>query len=91
MSAGTTTLSVLFTPTDTNDYSIATKTVSLTVSSVPLTVTANSASRPYGQTNPALTGTIAGVVNGDNITASNSCLATVTSPVGTYPITPMPQ
>ena len=35
-----------------------------------------------------LTGTITGVTNGDNITASYSCSATANSPVGTYPIVP---
>ena len=33
-------------------------------------------------------GTITGLQNGDNITATYATTATVTSPVGTYPITP---
>jgi alpha-L-rhamnosidase len=89
LNAGANTLSVLFTPTDTTDYSSATQTVSLVVSTAPLTVSANNTNRQYGQTNPVFTGTLAGVVNGDNITANYSCVATASSPVGTYPIVPI--
>ena len=61
---------------------------SLTVNPAPLTITAASASRTYGDPNPALTGTIVGIQNGDNVTASYSTTATATSPVGTYAIVP---
>jgi hypothetical protein len=53
-----------------------------------LTVTAASVSRAFGQANPIFTGTITGLQNGDNITATYSTTATPTSPVGTYFITP---
>jgi len=89
LNAGANTLSVIFTPTDQGDYTGATNTVSLLVSSAPLTVTASNASRVYGLANPAFTGAIAGLQNGDNITAACSCNATDSSPVGTYPITPL--
>ena len=56
--------------------------MSLVVSPAPLTVTAANASRAYGQTNPAFTGTITGVTNGDNITATYSCSATSQQPGG---------
>ena len=49
---------------------------------------ANNASRTYGATNPVFSGTITGIQNGDNITATYATTATATSPVGTYPITP---
>jgi hypothetical protein len=88
LDAGTNSLSVIFTPADTVDYSSATNSVSLVVSPAPLTVTASNASRVYGQANPAFTGTITGLQNGDNITATYSCSATSNSPVGTYAITP---
>jgi hypothetical protein len=88
LNVGTNALSVVFTPTDTVDYSSVTGTVSLVVSPVPLTVTAASTSRPYGQINPVFTDIITGLVNGDNITATNSCGATTSSPVGTYSIVP---
>jgi subtilase family serine protease len=86
--AGTNTLTAVFTPTDTNDYSNATNTVSLVVQPAPLTVSAASATRPFGQPNPVFQGTLTGLENGDNITASYSCAATLDSPVGTYPIIP---
>jgi O-glycosyl hydrolase len=89
LSSGTNTLSVIFTPTDTVDYSSATSSVSLVVLPAPLTVTAANANRAYGQTNPVFTGTIAGLQNGDNITATYSCSATTSNPVGTYAIVPI--
>jgi hypothetical protein len=52
LDTGTNALFVVFTPTDTVDYSTLTDSVSLVVSPAPLTVTAANASRPYGQTNP---------------------------------------
>ncbi|HKT49405.1 MAG TPA: MBG domain-containing protein [Candidatus Angelobacter sp.] len=60
----------------------------LTVNPAPLTVTAANASRAYGDPNPAFTGTITGIQNGDNITATYSTTAVATSPVGTYTIVP---
>jgi hypothetical protein len=61
--------------------------VYLKVNSVPLTVTANNTSMPYGSALPTLSGTLTGVISGDNITASYSTTATSTSPVGSYPVT----
>jgi hypothetical protein len=88
LNAGTSTLSVIFTPTDAVDYSSVTESVNLVVSPAPLTVTAANASRASGAANPAFTGTITGLKNGDNITATYSTTATASSPVGTYSITP---
>jgi hypothetical protein len=88
LDAGTHRLSVIFTPTDAVDYSSVTDSVSLVVLPAPLTVTAANASRAYGQTNPIFTGAITGLRNGDNITATYSCSASTSSPVGTYPIVP---
>ncbi len=45
-------------------------------------------SRIYGDANPVLSGTITGIKNSDNITATFSSTATAASPVGGYPITP---
>ncbi|MEW6303259.1 MAG: MBG domain-containing protein [Verrucomicrobiota bacterium] len=70
------------------NYDVTSINGTLTVHAVPLTVTANDASRDYGQENPPLTGTLTGVVNNDLITATYSTAATATSPVGTYPIVP---
>ena len=87
LTVGTKTLSVIFNPSNSTDYNGASTNVNLTVSPTPLTVTASNASRPYGTANPSFTGTISGVVNGDNITATFSCSAASNSPVGNYTIT----
>ena len=70
------------------NYTVTKTNGTLNVTAAGLTVTAHNASRPYGIANPAFTGTIVGLQNGDNITATYACAATPTSPVGTYPITP---
>src|SRR5208282_5610485 len=54
----------------------------------PLTVTANNQSRVYGLTNSLLTGTLVGLMNNDNITATFTTTAATNSPVGNYPIVP---
>jgi MBG domain-containing protein/beta-propeller repeat-containing protein len=69
-------------------YAITYQAGVLTITPAPLTVTANNASRLYGGSNPAFTGTVAGVQNGDNISATYSTSATSISPAGTYLITP---
>ena len=71
-----------------SNYTVTITNGTLTVVAAPLTVTAASVSRLYGDPNPVLTGTIVGIKNGDNITATYSTTATQASPVGTYPITP---
>jgi hypothetical protein len=86
LNAGTNTLSVIFSPTDTFDYSNVLDTVSLVVLPVPLTVTASNATRPFGAANPVFTGSITGLANADDITATYTCSANSSSPVGTYPI-----
>ena len=73
--------------TSTN-YTITFTDGTLTITQAPLTVTADNAIRPYGQPNPSFTGAIVGLYNDDALTASFSCLATPSSPAGTYPITP---
>jgi 6-phosphogluconolactonase (cycloisomerase 2 family) len=70
------------------NYTVTTTDGVLTITPAPLTVTAASASRLYGNANPVFTGTIVGIKNGDAITATYSSPATVTSDVGTYPIIP---
>jgi len=70
------------------NYSVTPTNGILTVGQAALTVTSASNSRLYGATNPTFTGTIAGIQNGDNITANYACSATPSSPVGTYSIQP---
>ena len=59
----------------------------LSVIPAELTVVVNNASRAYGTTNPVFSGTITGIRNGEDITATYATPATESSPVGTYPIT----
>jgi len=70
------------------NYTVSTTNGTLTVAPAPLSATADNASRPYGAANPIFTGSIVGVQNGDNITATYSTTATTSSPAGTYPIVP---
>ena len=51
--------------------------------------TPDNKTKGYLQTNPSLTGTVAGVIGGDNITATYTTTAISSSPAGTYPITPV--
>jgi hypothetical protein len=67
----------------------ATITVSPGSSILTLTVTVDSQSRAYGLTNPPLTGSLTGVQDGDNITATYTTTAGTNSPVGTYAIVPV--
>jgi hypothetical protein len=91
LTAGTHTLSVTFTPTDTTNYTTAYGSVTLTVNPALLTVTANNASRPVGAANPAFTASYSGFVNGDTTAVlggspSLTTTATTSSPAGAYPI-----
>jgi hypothetical protein len=88
LDAGTNLLSAAFTPNNSVDYSSVTDYVSLVVTPAPLSVTASNATRPYGVDNPAFTGVMVGLQNGDHITATYGCAATPGSPAGPYPIVP---
>ncbi len=71
-----------------SNYTITYQGGTLTVSPAALTVTASDTSKVQGQVNPALTGTITGLVNGDQVTPTYSTTATQSSTPGAYPITP---
>jgi len=91
LNAGSYVLSVLFTPTDSSDYTTASGSVALVVMPAVLTVTANSVSMPFGTT-PALEATISGFVNGDSqsVVSGAPALATPANTLslpGIYPIT----
>jgi hypothetical protein len=86
--AGTDTLSVTFTPTDTANYTSATKAVPLTVSPETLTIFANSYTRLYGVANPVFQGNITGAQNGDTFSETFSNSASIPSTPGQYPIIP---
>ena len=96
LGAGTTNLQVSFVPTNTATYGAGpyTATVSITVTQVALTVTADNQTMVYGAAVPSLTATITGFVNGDvpsQVTGAAACStgATSTSTVAgsPYPIT----
>jgi hypothetical protein len=74
------------------NYSFTFVSGNLTVTNAVLTVTADDQSKVYGATNPVLTASYRGFVNGEDTNvltaqASLSTTATDTSPVGPYPIT----
>ena len=69
-----------------NNYNVIVTNGTLTITPAPLSVTADNASRVYGDPNPIFTGTIVGIKNGDNITATYTSIANPGSGVGTYPI-----
>jgi hypothetical protein len=76
-----------------SNYTLTFISATLTVTTAPLTITADDVSRPLGQPNPPLTAQISGFMLGDNATVFSSPLsltttATVSSPLGSYPITP---
>jgi hypothetical protein len=87
------TLSLIFTPTDSSDYNIATRTAPINVAPAPLLVAATNASRTFGTVNPALSYTLTGLVGGDtpsSSTAGAPVLGTtgaLFSLPGAYPIT----
>jgi YD repeat-containing protein len=70
------------------NYTVTLLNGTLSVTPAPLVVSVNSASRVYGAPNPALTGTISGLKNNDNIMPNFTTSATAGSNVGTYPIVP---
>jgi hypothetical protein len=60
----------------------------LTITKAPLAAKANDATRLLNAPNPAFTGTLTGVKNGDAITLGFATSATSISPVGSYSIVP---
>ena len=69
------------------NYTVTLNTGTLTVTTRPLVVTPNNASKIYGNVFTAFTGTITGIQNGDAITATYSSTGAVaTAAVGPYPI-----
>ena len=75
------------------NYSISFAAGTLSVTPAPLTVTAIDTTKIYGQAHPAFTAGYHGFANGDGPaslggTLSFTTLATASSPVGTYGVTP---
>ena len=91
LAAGSQTLSVTFTPTNTALYNSTSASVTIAVNKAVLTVTAANASRLYAAANPSFTYSISGFVNGDTFSVlsgapSLTTTATSTSAPGSYPI-----
>src|SRR5204862_416602 len=72
---------------DLDDYHVTLVDGTLTVTKEPLTVKADNQTKTYGDADPALTGTVTGAKNGDNLVDSYSTDAGQTSGVGDYAIT----
>jgi MBG domain-containing protein/Big-like domain-containing protein len=68
------------------NYDVSLVDGTLTIVKAPLTITADDKSKVLNAANPAFTGTVAGLKNGDGITAVYGTSATTGSPVGTYAI-----
>jgi endoglucanase len=67
-----------------SNYAAQTLGASLVVKQASLVATALPASRAFGAPNPAFTGTLTGVVNGDGVTATYVSQATAATAAGTY-------
>lgn len=72
------------------NYSVTYLPGAFTIVPKPVTVQAHDKTRPVGQPNPTLDGVWTGLVSGDAITATYATPANLTSPAGTYAITPTP-
>lgn len=68
------------------NYAVTYEYADLYVNQAPLTVTANNASRVYGDANPAFSGEIVGIKNNDAITADFFARASSGTSVGEYQI-----
>jgi hypothetical protein len=93
LNAGTHTLSVTFTPTDSAIYDVAMTTRSITVAARPLGIFVNSSSKVYGEELPAFTVSTTDFVYGDSLASLSGSLtfattATATSAPGNYGVTP---
>jgi len=70
------------------NYVVVMNNGTLTVSPAPLSIVADDLTRAAGQPNPAFTGTVTGVRNGEAISATYDSTATSGSEAGVYPIVP---
>src|SRR5678815_57723 len=69
---------------------VAATVTTITIGQRPATVIANGKSKIYGDANPTLDAVVSGTANGDVLNYTLATTATVTSGVGTYPITVTP-
>ncbi|HEY1938479.1 MAG TPA: MBG domain-containing protein [Candidatus Angelobacter sp.] len=71
-----------------SNYAVVINNGTLTITPAPLSIVADDLTRATGQPNPTFTGTVSGVKNGEDITATNDSSASVDSEAGTYSIVP---
>lgn len=71
------------------NYSVTFSNGTLTVVPAELTALVDNQNRLYGETNPAFTGTLIGLLKQDDISAGYTTAAGSASSVGTYPISPV--
>ncbi len=74
------------------NYELSLQNGSLTINKIPLTITLDNKSKPYGSANPGFTFSYSGFVNGESYLSLTSppipyTTATITSSAGSYPIT----
>jgi hypothetical protein len=72
LAAGTHMLHADFTPDNASDYATQSADVSINVQPKQASVTPNAASKTYGDSDPAFTGTLSGFLATDNVTATYS-------------------
>jgi hypothetical protein len=85
--AGITGHGLTFTPIDSANYGLVSGTVDVTVYPAVLTVTAAALSKSSGAADPALTYTVAGLVNGDTLAVISGTLSRAAGEgAGTYAI-----
>lgn len=77
---------ITVTPGVNANYDVAVTGSTLTINLGAVTIAAVNTTKVYGNANPALTATIAGLPVGATLDYTLSTTATVASPVGTYPI-----
>jgi predicted esterase len=92
LNAGVQALSLLFAPTDIVNYTNATATNVITVSPAPLNIRPDDKTMGLGGPLPTLTASYFGFTNGDtpanlDTAPTLNTTATISSPIGTYPIT----
>lgn len=93
LNAGTHTLSVMFTPADSTNYTSTNASVSIAIATRALTVQTDNVTKVYGAALPAFTASGIGFVNGDSMSSLAGVLtfttsATAASAPGSYSVTP---
>ncbi|HWR34356.1 MAG TPA: MBG domain-containing protein [Clostridia bacterium] len=87
VAGGPYTISGALSPTEVlGNYTITYKTAAFTINKAPASVTPNAVSKPYGTSEPTLTGTLTGFVASDNVAATYTRAAGETVTGGPYTI-----